>query len=359
MARPVGRREEMKKMMRSVFVLLIAVVCCLGMTMPGFAAVWNFYGSARVTTFMTETDNPTGIADTRNYNQSLQGNARIGAKIKVSDELVGRFEYGSGVNIRHLYGEWNFGAGKFLVGQTMSPLNITPSARTYRGDESMYNYGAVYAGRQPMVRLNFGWFQIAAVAPTSHTLGLVSSTTEFNLPKMEARIQWDFNQGYIRLAGGYQNYELTDSASGNAYDVESMIGAIGGEVDFWRMTLGASLWIGQNTGPYNLRCAADDMPVISGSDLIDNDGYGFVLVAGYKHNNMLSFEAGYGYVAAELDSDAFVKDDVMAWYLQSKITLAPGVFIVPELGIIDNKNDNTGAEKSEILYYGMKWQINF
>ena len=86
---------------------------------------------------------------------------------------------------------------------------------------------------------------------------------------------------------------------------------------------------------------------------------GFTFCAGYKVNDMFSFEAGYGYSEGELDQAGAVEDDAQAYYVQAKITLAPGVYIVPEIGVIDELNDSTGAEQSDTLYYGAKWQINF
>jgi hypothetical protein len=48
---------------------------------------------------------------------------------------------------------------------------------------------------------------------------------------------------------------------------------------------------------------------------------------------------------------------VQTYYVQSTITLAPGVFITPEIGMFDGKED--GAGNFETMYYGAKWQINF
>jgi len=56
------------------------------------AAEWNFYGSARISTFYSNIDdNPfqAGSPHTSDYEQDLNGNARIGAKVKVSDTLTG------------------------------------------------------------------------------------------------------------------------------------------------------------------------------------------------------------------------------------------------------------------------------
>ena len=75
-------------------------------------------------------------------------------------------------------------------------------------------------------------------------------------------------------------------------------------------------------------------------------------------NDMLYFEGGYGYVVGDLD-DAEEDDETSAYYLQAKINLAKGVFIVPEFGHYDLKDDSAGDDQGDATYYGLKWQINF
>ena len=74
---------------------------------------------------------------------------------------------------------------------------------------------------------------------------------------------------------------------------------------------------------------------------------------------MLSFEAGYGY--RKDTTDGGVDKDTAPWalYLQSVIALAPGVFVIPEVGYYDFDNSANGAEAGSEFYLGGKWQINF
>ena len=302
-------------------------------SMSASAADWNFYGSARVQTFYTHTDNKNGLKDTTDYGQSLQGNARIGAK--VSDELMGRFEYGASggdANIRHLYGEWNFGSGKLLVGQTVSPLNMSLSNQVYDTDENLNSYGNPFAGRQPMLQLTFGNFKIAAISPDTDTLGVATATTEVTIPKIEARYRLDIQNAYLEFAGGYQSYKITDSATSRSYDVDSYIGAIGGHITLGSFYLAGDLYFAQNTGPYNLASAVDDMPTLVGTTFTDNDSMGYIFVGGMKLNDIFSFEVGYGYTEAELDQAGSIKEDAESYYIQSTVTLTDGVFLFLKSG---------------------------
>jgi len=326
---------------------LMVIVAALAMvTGSAYAADWNFYGSARIQTFITDMEE----ANTDNFDETLQGNSRIGATVKVSDELTGGFEYGTGVNMRKLYGEWNFGSGSFLVGQTYTPLNMFYSNQVYGEDTGLLNTGGVYSGRHGMLRLKFGGFQIAAVDPST------PAGADVGIPAIEAKYSLSLGAVSFALAGGYQSYEVVGLG-----DVDSYVIALGAGMNLGGVTLGANVYTGQNAGDliavntdteggWNTNGSADT----SGATILDNDNLGFLIVAGYKVNDMFGIEAGYSWASTEVDGD--VDDDTVAgYYLQAKITLAPGVFFVPEIG----QYDYDEAGQGELTYYGVKWQINF
>ena len=45
--------------------------------------------------------------------------------------------------------------------------------------------------------------------------------------------------------------------------------------------------------------------------------------------------------------------------MQALITLAPGVYLLPEVGYIDYMDDRAGADQGYKWYAGAKWQIDF
>jgi len=349
----------MKKITISAAALILAAV----IAMPALAASeWNFYGSARISTFVTDTDNKAGVRDTKNFEQALQGNARIGAAVRASDEVTGCFEYGAAsgnANVRKLYGQWDFGSGKLLIGQDYTPLNFFYSNQVYDTDDGLGSYGGIATPRRPMIQLSFGNFKIAAIYPESDSLNITNATMENTIPKIEASFTYKFDNAFMEVAAGYNTYSILDTTTSIENDITSYIVAIGGGISFDRYYINADVFMGQNMGPYGLFNASDNDPVVSGSTVIDNDVFGYLLVFGAKINDMFSIEAGYGYTEAELDRTSAREDGSESYYVQTTITLAPGVFLVPEIGIRDNKTDKTGAEESEIIYYGAKWQINF
>lgn len=335
--------------MKKLMVLVAALALVAASAMTAAAADWNFYGSARVATFYVDSD----LADTTNYAQNLQGNSRIGANVKVSDELTGRFEYGTGVNTRILWGEWNFGAGSLGVGQHYTPLNWFYSNQVFGTDNDLLAQGGVYSGRESMIRLKFGDFQIAALAPdTSAIAGLAGTETDF--PGIEAKYSLKMDAFSFELAGGYQTYEI------GGFDVDSWVVALGGKVNLGAAYVNANVVTGQNAGNMIAVSVDGDNGWDDGyavydavnNKLEDNDYMGFLVAAGFKASDMLAFEAGYGWAQTELGN---VDDEVAAYYIQSTITLAPGVFIVPEIG----QHDGEEAGDETTTYYGAKWQINF
>ncbi|MBA3009424.1 MAG: autotransporter outer membrane beta-barrel domain-containing protein [Proteobacteria bacterium] len=380
--------------------LMVLAVLLVFITGSAYAADWNFYGSARVqttyTNFKASPFSPSAAAlglalgnETSNYEQKLYGNARIGANVKVSDELTGQFEYGaqsSTANIRILWGEWNFGAGSLGVGQNYTPLLFPYSNQTYsidtlnKGDHNMSTFGMLYGGRKAQIRLEFGDFQIAAVEPKTlvslpvglTAIGRQQPTTEVKFPSIQAKYKFDFDNGHISAAAGYQTFDVLSGAS--TYSVDSYILGLGGRIDFGGLYFKGNVWGGQNVG--NMADILVNQQLWSttgnaGSSNFDGDGWGLaqwtgtglndrdaiaaLIVAGYKIREGLYLEAGYGYVQTELDVVNSVEDDADTYYAQATIFLAPGVFLTPEIGRCDMKQ----ANQSVVTYYGIKWQINF
>jgi len=339
-----------------------ALICMAMITMmagSAYAAEWNFYGSARVSTFYTDTDNGNG-SDTTNFEEDLQGNSRIGARVKVSDELSGRFEYGASsgsANVRLLYGNWNFGPGALRVGQDYTPLYLPVSNQVYNGDNGLDGWGEPSPSRAAQIKLTFGGFKIAMIEPSTDYYDgsdIVDTNTEVKLPKLEASYKLNMGNWWGAAGIGYNTFEVNDQ-----HDIDSYIGILNAGFKAGKFRLEGEVFAGENVGnmvggDVNGTESGEGYAQISGGTLQDNEAYGGEIVAGYVINDMFSLEAGFGFMTTELDN-ASEEDEVYAYYLQAPITLASGVFVVPELGKIDYREDNQGDK----TYLGAKWQINF
>jgi hypothetical protein len=365
--------------MRKLLVLLAAIAFVAAFTAPAFAAEWSFYGHARMTTFWIDEDygdyvlGSTGADDDLDLNHSLQGNSRIGANVKVSDNLTGTFEYGTGINLRLLWGEYNFGGFKLGVGQHYTPVNIFISNQVTPylggGDDNLLPYGGVYNGRRAMVRGTFGGFQLALVQSTTPSVaqggyvipGEVTHTaeTDVTIPMIQAKYSFKFGGLGLQLAGGYQTYDSVDS-SDEEEAINSYIVALGVTYNAGPFSLGGNYWMGTNVGNMGMWNLGVDEAIYNTADdeILDNDGWGFIIVAGFAANENLRFEAGYAQSNFEVD-DIDDEDETASYYLQARITFAKGVFIVPEVGKIDRKKDLFDLDEGDATYYGLQWQIRF
>ena len=396
------------------FTILIAAIALVCFAVPAMAVDWNFYGNARMATFYQSRDfgdglNAAGTDDSDTDTLwDFQGNSRIGANIK-AENLKAQFEFGvneSSVTSRRLYGVWNFGSGTLKVGKDYSPTSQFISGQVYDGDLGLLGIGTSYSSRNGQIALGFGGFTIALVRNTTGLLtGMASSTTSIPvsttvrgtttfvstgsastfafkgdvdriIPKLEVGWGMAFDTWNFNLMGGYQYYSIEDVTSkvnpGSTDDIgvtSYVVGADGG-VNFGPAYVKAAVSYGQNIGNAGWSIASGvngrsgtyqgGLAVWDGDDdANDTDTFMGALVAGIKVSDMLSFEGGYGYRKDTTDGGS--QKDTAPWaaYVNSVIALAPGVFVIPEVGYYDFDNNASGAEAGSEFYLGGKWQINF
>lgn len=364
------------------FTILIAVIALVCFSVPAMANDWNFYGSARMSTNYvsndfgntgTTTAAPTDDTKDAGTNWLLQGNSRIGARVK-GEHLSGRFEYGTGVNVRLLWGEWDFGGGKLLVGQDYTPTSQFISTSIYGNiaeDSNLLGTGAMYGSREAQLKLSFGGFQVALVEnDNADDLGS-GGDIDVYLPKLEVGWGMGFDTWSFGLMGGAATYSIQDAPStvtvGKTSDIDVTSYVIGanGQVAFGPLTLKAAVSAGQNVGNAWGDAVSLGSGVLktNGNDISDTDAYQGAFVGVFKLSDMWAFEGGVGYRRDDPDDDGYVNKEMQV-YLQAFITLAPGVYILPEVGFIDhfNQANNAGTNSrsaGDTLYAGAKWQIDF
>ncbi len=346
--------------MKKLFIIF-AVLC---LAAPAMAADWNFYGSSRMQTFWNDVDADDGPdSDDQDLSWGLQGNARIGANVKVNDQIGGGFEYGSGPNLRKLFGTYTFGGGsQLLIGQTYTPSALFYSNSVFDGDGDLLGVGEFYEGRLPMIQWKMGGLKVALISPAVD--GVLNFEQDVTLPKIEVGYNFKGDAFFADVYGGYQTYDIDDPALGIDTSVDSYIGAIGGGMNFGAFYAKASVHFGQNLGNYGAYVPAflaaagwDDEFDVVGTVENDAEGLGYLAVIGFTVSEMITIEAGYGHEESEVDnSNNKQKGD--QYYLNTTVNIAPGFFIVPEVGMITFSEDATVAEP-EVFYLGAKWQINF
>ena len=388
------------------FTILIAAIALVCFSVPAMAVDWNFYGNARMATFYVSEDfgdgtNAAGTDDSdAELDWDLQGNSRFGANVK-AENISARIEMGineANVSARRVYGVWNFGSGTMKVGKDYTPVAQFISGQVYDGDLGLLGVGTQYGSRSGQIAFGFGGFEVALINPntpfltgmtTSATVGIVNSAgaivdvasvvtavdgdPDQVLPKIEATWGMSFDAWNFNLDGGFQYYSIEDvlAADGSGTDdIDVTSYTIGGDVgfNFGPGYVKGALSYGQNIGNANwglpgLRGSTSGQGGLAQWDGDDdtNDTYTFMgaIVGGMKVSDMLSFEAGFGYRKDRTDSGAARDTAPIAAYVQSVIALAPGVYIIPEVGYYDYDNNVDGDDAGSLIYVGGKWQINF
>jgi hypothetical protein len=349
----------MKKLMG--LLVAIAMIC----TFAGSAAAaneWAMYGSARMATFWTDLD----LADDEDLRWNLD-NSRFGAKVKAGDVKgqleVGFPQLGADTFGRIMWGEWDFGPGDLGVGQDYTPVNIFYSGQVFNGDIGLLNAGSAFNGRRPMLQLKFGGFKIAAINVHAESDLGTGGDVDTLLPKFEAKYTYKSDMWYADVFGGFQTYNIENIPGGGDIDVRSYIVGAGVGVFFGPLELAVTGYFGQNLGAggYGLLNLGDTSPRANAArnDTIDNDTWAGMAALRYKVTPNARLEIGYGMNNHELDTDTPDDDDAQVYYAQLMLTLAKGVYLIPEIGMEDRKKSFAGADEEETFYAGAKWQIDF
>lgn len=371
----------MKKL--TIFLAAVALVC---FSVPAMAVDWNFYGSARINTWYVSTDlgdartvaGDDGDTEVR-WGSNGQDNSRLGARVK-AENVSGRIEIqlkgdpggdpGTFVSVenRLAYGVWKFGAGSMKVGKDYTPVAQFISGQVFDEDLGLLGIGTQYGNRTPGLSFMFGGFEVALLEPTQIDVASAAGTAtggdvDSYIPKIEAKWGMSFDAWNFNIAGGYNYYTIETPAE---EDVEVTSYTIGGDVgfNFGPGYVKGSIAYGQNWG--NASWGLDgaytggSVAVWDGDDDTDETtSFMGALAVGLKMSDMLSFEGGFGY--RQDDPDVSGADKQKAWsaYVQSVIAMAPGVYIVPEVGYFDFGDEFDGDDAGSAFYLGAKWQIDF
>ncbi|HCY88568.1 MAG TPA: hypothetical protein DHV36_25760, partial [Desulfobacteraceae bacterium] len=201
--------------------------------------------------------------------------------------------------------------------------------------------------------------QVAAVetdARISRAGGPDDSLSEVKAPTVHARYDFSAQAFDAAVSGAVSAFDYDDKSVTSCVAVA----AIGANIN--RFRLAAQGWIGRNVAnlaPVDSRGQGEDgFAIYEGGAIHDVDAWGVALVAQVVFNDALSMEAGYGHVDLDYGNATLFAsdtDEAQSYYLNMPVTLAEGVQIVPEIGVIDY--NESGQDKN--TYAGAKWQIEF
>ena len=369
----------MKKLM-----ILLTVITMVGSFTAITLADVDLYGSARFRSYYASVDNGVPGADKDKDLEWRMGHlSRFGANFK-SEKITGRFELdartasdiergdgASGIGsmrLRHLWGEWDFGAGKLMIGQNY-PLYDAPASgiNYYSGGLQKWGGIGITAARTSQLRLTFGDLRLAFMqTDTTQQWSPLGSFEEANIrfPKIEARYDKRIDAFALSFIGGWQTYEIEDRNGTKATkNISSYVLGARAKANFGPAYANFALTYRQNGGNYGAWTAvAKETAVLQGNDLKDATAWGVVAALGWTINDRWTLEASYGALDSKQDTSLDNKDDAMVWCLLSKITMTPGVYIIPELIYQDNKsvtNNGVTTDQGDTTILGVFWRIDF
>jgi hypothetical protein len=361
--------------MRKVLILLSAVAFVVAFALPAAAADWGFYGSARLFTAIEDATPASAVPAVEAESASdlywfLQGNSRIGAKVKTDGPIGGQFEYGTGINLRLLYGTWNFGAGTLVVGQDYSPVDSFQSGSCGKpsdgGDCGFVGYGTMYTGRVPQIKLIYGPLQVALIQPSTTLLG-ADVDTETSIPEIEAAYSFKVGPVSLKPVLGYGTCDSI-SATDQTHSVDSMVLGIAGTYAAGPLRVFFTVYSATNPGNLGLLqfSRGATRAALVANTVEDAETMGMLIGAAYRVSPTMGLEFGYGMLTNEQDNVDVVGQtteyETTAFYVQANIALAKGFYIVPEIGMIDFGDAEVAGvsvDMGEATYYGAKWQIDF
>jgi hypothetical protein len=372
-------------------IVILAVIAMVGAFTATAMADVELYGSARFRTYYADVDSGVAGADSDKDLEWRMGNlTRFGANFK-ADKITGKFEMDAragaagatgnieqdsgasqlgNMRLRHLWGQYDFGAGKLMIGQNYPLFDAPVSGIAYYSGGLQKFGGMGYdVARTSQLRLTFGSLRLAFLPPdtekeeTNTGAGLGYNEVNTTFPKIELRYGMKLDNFALDFIGGYQTYEIENTVNKNTEDITSY--GIGARVkaNFGPIYAGLGLRWFQNGDNYGMwTVSSKERAVFQGASIKDADAFGVVAALGWKINDMFSLEGSYAMLDSEQDTDLSNEDEAIAYGVIAKISLAPGVVIQPELIFQDNKdvvNDGVTTEQGDATIFGVWWMINF
>jgi hypothetical protein len=384
--------------MRKLFGFFVVLMGVLVFVAIPWAADWNFSGSARVATFWVDDDysdvpQTLGNGQTIDDDQDLQWDftpeSRIETKVE-AERVKGHIELALkgdgagdlGVGTRIASGTWKFAEdARLTVGKDYTPLAQFISGQVFDGDLGLLGYGTTYGNRVGQIAVGFGGFEIAFITPNSGDISDANGVStggdvDEYFPKVEAKFEMTMDAFNWAIRGGFQTYTISEvvpigGTGTNDIDVTSWTVTADAGLNIGPAYVKGAVSYGQNVGNANWDLPGNtyghgDSQFVTGNATWDGDDgtddtdtWMACLVAGFKVSDALTLEAGGGWRNDNPDFEGADDTNVWVTYGQAVISLAPGVWIIPEAGYYDFGDDDFGDDAGSRWYAGAKWQIDF
>ena len=373
--------------MKKLIIMLAAIAMVGAFTATAAMADAQLYGSARFRTYYVSNDpgHPAGVETDNDLEWQMGKLSRFGVNFK-SDKITGKFEMDAraggsvedtsgasslgNLRIRQLWGQYDFGTFKFMIGQNFPLYDAAVSNIAYfsGGLQPLGGMGYLVA-RTSQMRFTFGDFRIAFLTPDDTTggltngSGLVYSEINTKFPRTEIRYDLKVENFALNFTAGYQTYEIEAPTTRASENINSYVLGFRGKAHFGPGYAGLGLTYRQNGENYGAWTnVTKESAIFQGNDLKNAKAWGVVAALGWKINDMLTVEGNYAKLHSEQDTTADNKDDNTAWALLAQVHVAPGVLIQPEFIYNDREDvvtNGTSTDEGNETIFGVWWLINF
>ncbi|KQC03170.1 MAG: hypothetical protein APR54_09630 [Candidatus Cloacimonas sp. SDB] len=345
--------------------LFIILGICLGLSL--FADI-DFYGQARTGLWYDMQDEDlTGTEARTEMSLLLYKNSRLGMNFS-SENYKANAEIGfsESVVLRQLYGEYQFKKFSLLAGKTYTGFSEFASqvvSCLYSYDNMLIGYGQYYDGSQLQIRftLNNGIYFSLQQPKKIDPAGFGADAVDALIPKISMGYKTNFDKIYFHTTFGLNitnyNKEMTD---GIDESIMAYIGALTLKYVDGPYYLRAQVNFGQNSFDYGIlgstaRFADWDY---AKNEIINLSNFGGYAEFGYTINEKTAIKTGFGYSGSEMDT-LDETDGASSLFFQSIHKLAKDIWLIPEVGMINDMEDGMGNKEGARTYFGAKLQMNF
>jgi hypothetical protein len=163
--------------------------------------------------------------------------------------------------------------------------------------------------------------------------------------------------------------DFVNAATNLEESVDSWVAAADAMYSFGPFYVRGLGYVAQNLTTYGAGAPAVALGLFPtqfvGTSFADVDNWGFFGVAGFKFNDMIAVEAGWGTRNSERDAAiAGLKDEdnASAFVLFVPISITPAHVITPEILLTDEGDftiNGVAFDRGKKLFYGIYWRIDF
>lgn len=379
--------------MKKSIIGAVVLGATVALAVPAMALDVTPYGTIRIGTWYTSNthyDPATGASQKdSDFSLDLQGDSFVGMRVKEGDfsglAELGAYNpknRGAGVELRMLFGDWNFGEGKLRVGYLPSAY-VFRSEQVFDADGGFNAYGSLFDGRYAQIKVSMNnGFYLALMKTSTGGFGTNSTSNStggwkaggvFNntatnyattsvdydtfIPKTIAG--YEGTSGFVKYGGGVAGnyYKVTDTTVTNlSADITSLMGFAHATIDLNPVELKFHLYGGQNLGDLMSNGAATTGSYYSGKK--NSYTYGGFGQVGYTASDKVKLYTGVSYETSK--NDNYIKDDnKMAAFANLQYSVTKNVKIVPEVSMLNDLDSSTGAKEPRIYAGGVKWEMKF